>query len=157
MQEQLNDSHETEEDEEEDEATLLENVIPRLGPDDPCRMLLTGEERDAALLIKQLIEADPELDNLNDFQYAQLALMIDLDYQDLDETELLPKLLDRARKLQVIRQEYSIVETFEHAQQVVHRAVDLYGDHFLSYSYSCLLYTSPSPRDQRGSRMPSSA
>ena len=26
-----------------------------------------------------------------------------------------------------------------------------------SNSYSCLLYTSPSPRDQRGSRMPSSA
>eukprot|EP00829_Urostomides_striatus_P000527 TRINITY_DN10587_c0_g1_i1.p1 TRINITY_DN10587_c0_g1~~TRINITY_DN10587_c0_g1_i1.p1 ORF type:complete len:100 (+),score=41.51 TRINITY_DN10587_c0_g1_i1:40-300(+) len=25
------------------------------------------------------------------------------------------------------------------------------------WSYSCLLYTSPSPRDQRGSRMPSSA
>ena len=24
-------------------------------------------------------------------------------------------------------------------------------------AYSCLLYTSPSPRDQRGSRMPSSA
>ena len=24
-------------------------------------------------------------------------------------------------------------------------------------SYNCLLYTSPSPRDQRGSRMPSSA
>ena len=26
-----------------------------------------------------------------------------------------------------------------------------------SYGYDCLLYTSPSPRDQRGSRMPSSA
>ena len=25
------------------------------------------------------------------------------------------------------------------------------------YFYACLLYTSPSPRDQRGSRMPSSA
>ena len=25
------------------------------------------------------------------------------------------------------------------------------------YGYICLLYTSPSPRDQRGSRMPSSA
>ena len=25
------------------------------------------------------------------------------------------------------------------------------------YRYTCLLYTSPSPRDQRGSRMPSSA
>ena len=27
----------------------------------------------------------------------------------------------------------------------------------LEYHYTCLLYTSPSPRDQRGSRMPSSA
>ena len=27
----------------------------------------------------------------------------------------------------------------------------------IRYTYSCLLYTSPSPRDQRGSRMPSSA
>ena len=29
--------------------------------------------------------------------------------------------------------------------------------HQLCFSTSCLLYTSPSPRDQRGSRMPSSA
>ena len=28
---------------------------------------------------------------------------------------------------------------------------------FLAYNVNCLLYTSPSPRDQRGSRMPSSA
>ena len=28
---------------------------------------------------------------------------------------------------------------------------------FLSFFFYCLLYTSPSPRDQRGSRMPSSA
>ena len=27
----------------------------------------------------------------------------------------------------------------------------------LNHGYTCLLYTSPSPRDQRGSRMPSSA
>ena len=27
----------------------------------------------------------------------------------------------------------------------------------IDQSYGCLLYTSPSPRDQRGSRMPSSA
>ena len=27
----------------------------------------------------------------------------------------------------------------------------------IQFSYTCLLYTSPSPRDQRGSRMPSSA
>ena len=29
--------------------------------------------------------------------------------------------------------------------------------HFGHLAYDCLLYTSPSPRDQRGSRMPSSA
>ena len=29
--------------------------------------------------------------------------------------------------------------------------------HFFIGAYTCLLYTSPSPRDQRGSRMPSSA
>ena len=31
------------------------------------------------------------------------------------------------------------------------------GDDFYQYANGCLLYTSPSPRDQRGSRMPSSA
>ena len=31
------------------------------------------------------------------------------------------------------------------------------GDRFVSVDHTCLLYTSPSPRDQRGSRMPSSA
>ena len=30
-------------------------------------------------------------------------------------------------------------------------------DKFIEFIYGCLLYTSPSPRDQRGSRMPSSA
>ena len=31
------------------------------------------------------------------------------------------------------------------------------GAGFSNLEYACLLYTSPSPRDQRGSRMPSSA
>ena len=35
--------------------------------------------------------------------------------------------------------------------------VPLVVDHKRGSVYSCLLYTSPSPRDQRGSRMPSSA
>ena len=33
----------------------------------------------------------------------------------------------------------------------------LSGNHHSAGYYDCLLYTSPSPRDQRGSRMPSSA
>ena len=35
--------------------------------------------------------------------------------------------------------------------------VDAIATARLDTHYSCLLYTSPSPRDQRGSRMPSSA
>ena len=31
------------------------------------------------------------------------------------------------------------------------------GNFAMDYAMGCLLYTSPSPRDQRGSRMPSSA
>ena len=33
----------------------------------------------------------------------------------------------------------------------------LLGITVITFVFSCLLYTSPSPRDQRGSRMPSSA
>ena len=33
----------------------------------------------------------------------------------------------------------------------------LHMGHVRNYTIGCLLYTSPSPRDQRGSRMPSSA
>ena len=43
-------------------------------------------------------------------------------------------------------------------------SIKIYGDwleevmsELIEQGYLCLLYTSPSPRDQRGSRMPSSA
>ena len=36
-------------------------------------------------------------------------------------------------------------------------SIYLRADKMLDYGFVCLLYTSPSPRDQRGSRMPSSA
>ena len=37
-------------------------------------------------------------------------------------------------------------------------SLQMYGAIFMmAGAYTCLLYTSPSPRDQRGSRMPSSA
>ena len=35
--------------------------------------------------------------------------------------------------------------------------LEFLGDRILGLVLTCLLYTSPSPRDQRGSRMPSSA
>ena len=38
-----------------------------------------------------------------------------------------------------------------------HRVAVVSGQVVMKQSTACLLYTSPSPRDQRGSRMPSSA
>ena len=58
---------------------------------------------------------------------------------------------------QVTKMAYSMVSVFGMNEKVGN--VSFYGmpqDNF-NKPYSCLLYTSPSPRDQRGSRMPSSA
>ena len=50
----------------------------------------------------------------------------------------------------------TVVEGVE-TQQQLKSVIELGCDYIQGYYYSCLLYTSPSPRDQRGSRMPSSA
>ena len=41
--------------------------------------------------------------------------------------------------------------------EVGYQATEIEGPHGLTVSPDCLLYTSPSPRDKRQSRMPSSA
>ena len=53
-----------------------------------------------------------------------------------------------------------LVETFESLRKRNILPLLRFGDpptEILNLAESCLLYTSPSPRDQRGSRMPSSA
>ena len=62
---------------------------------------------------------------------------------------------------------YLLVKKNDQAQRHFHKACKLaprfapawigFGNAFAAQDESCLLYTSPSPRDQRGSRMPSSA
>ena len=66
--------------------------------------------------------------------------------READDRSVMDSLLDELS-------EADLLETGEHlayTQAGVQRAV-------LRKLKSCLLYTSPSPRDQRGSRMPSSA
>ena len=48
-------------------------------------------------------------------------------------------------------------ESSGHTQEVLEARTDCDQDVVVLSCKSCLLYTSPSPRDQRGSRMPSSA
>ena len=45
----------------------------------------------------------------------------------------------------------------ESEERLAARDAAWFSERLRSGSYACLLYTSPSPRDQRGSRMPSSA
>ena len=45
----------------------------------------------------------------------------------------------------------------ESQAQIRNRPIAQEVGRFLGLGWGCLLYTSPSPRDQRGSRMPSSA
>ena len=54
---------------------------------------------------------------------------------------------------------HKIYEPSHHSDQSFYRAVALgvKSHHWPFGNMACLLYTSPSPRDQRGSRMPSSA
>ncbi|CAB9528729.1 expressed unknown protein [Seminavis robusta] len=121
---------EREEEMEGERATRPQEAAPPrpLGPYDPGRMRLSEEERTWALEIKQAIEANPELDNLNDFCCAQLALT--------EEPGDLESTLQRAHHLQEIRQEYNVVDSFECSKRTVHQAFDRFPGHFLSFSFS---------------------
>ena len=50
-----------------------------------------------------------------------------------------------------------LTSTMADAKKLAKSAADSGALFALTHNYTCLLYTSPSPRDQRGSRMPSSA
>ena len=74
----------------------------------------------------------------------------------------LSKILTKYKKIHILSDDiyehitYDKAKFFTIAQisSLKNRTLTMNG---VSKSYACLLYTSPSPRDQRGSRMPSSA
>ncbi|CAB9500140.1 expressed unknown protein [Seminavis robusta] len=98
----------------------------RESEEDYSRMQLTDEERQWALNVKQAIEDDPELDSVSDFWVAQLALI------EQGDTEAA---LERAHQMQSFRQEYGILDTYEHGKQVLHEFMDLFPEFFLSFSF----------------------
>ncbi|CAB9516621.1 expressed unknown protein [Seminavis robusta] len=113
---------------EEDETERFEDPIPTvLGIDDPRRMQLTREELEWARDVKELIEGYPELENLSDFMYAQLAIISRGDLEDA---------MRRAIGLQRFRQEYNIHDTQEAGIQCLQRMTQLFPRHLLSFSFS---------------------
>lgn len=107
----------------------VEESLPAImGPDDPLRMKLTRQELEWALDIKDVMEMMPELDNLNDFWYAQYAIICEDDIEDA---------VTRALALQHFRQEYKIVDEYPYAhRKMTSLIIDLMPRQWLSFSFS---------------------
>ena len=81
-------------------------------------------------------------------QLIRLAVREDLDrYCDWTTVSLVPQ--DAKGKANIVSREHGIISGLAAIQEGI--------DELNADLQICLLYTSPSPRDQRGSRMPSSA
>lgn len=115
--------------EEEEEEDALHQEIP-LPPvllhDDPGRMLITKEERRIALLIKQGVLENPEINEVSDFMCAQLAIV------DGDNIEVS---LDRLAKWQWVLDEYKIVRTAEDCVQCFQKMLKIMPLYHLGFAY----------------------
>jgi hypothetical protein len=124
---------EDDEDEDDDDVNDEEEEEPIpaiMGPDDPQRMRLTRAEAQWALDIKYVIENLPEVDNLSDFWYAQLAIICKDNVEDA---------VRRAIGLQSFRQEYSILESLTDGSRHISDFTRLAPQFLLAVSYSQLV------------------
>lgn len=90
------------------------------------RMEISTEERRWAFAIKTVIEREPEVDNLSDFLYVQLALI------DKDNVEAA---VERAYKMQAFREEYKIVENLNQGRQCYQGGINQFPGFFLSINF----------------------
>jgi hypothetical protein len=92
------------------------------------RMALSPHHRAWALAIKAAIEADPELDNLNDYSYVQLAIACH------GNVELA---LEKARDMQGFREEYEVRDSLEDAKKTIWEYSNLFDEQvIIAFSYS---------------------
>lgn len=97
-----------------------------LGLHEDGRMRLTREERRWGLELKQAVQALPDLDELTDFWYAQIALVVG---GDLEQG------VERVYGLQHYRQEHDIKEELEHAKIMLARYLKRMRGHILHFEY----------------------
>lgn len=137
MQAQAVEGHINNNNNDNDDNRIQVEMVPLTVPvssEDAEKMELLEEELDLAVGIKELVEADPTIDNLTDFQYAQFAI-VELAEMDAGLVDV-EKIGQRIQQLQEIKQEYKIVDTYEFGARVIQKALDLYGGHFLGFSYN---------------------
>jgi hypothetical protein len=111
---------------ERQDMEVEESWYGQLAVNDPQRLMLIHEEAWWALDIKIAIEGAPELENLSDFMYAQLALICQDDVEDA---------VSRARALQWYRREHGIVESYEEGRCALNELLDLQPEWLLYFGF----------------------
>lgn len=96
-------------------------------PLNPRRMIITYEERELALDIKEAIKADPEISNLSDFMYAHLALVV---------KDNVAEALRRAEQLQGFREEYGILDNAKEGNACFKKFVQQHPRQLLNFSFN---------------------
>jgi hypothetical protein len=99
---------------------------PNHGPDDPERMHLTEQEFEQAWTIRQAIEGMPEIDNLSDFMYCQLAII---------EKDNVQAAVERAWQLQLFRQNYDIRDTVADGKKYIRKLMDLAPGFLMDFGF----------------------
>ena len=113
-EQELDEDDEDEEEEDEEGENNPLGVAPPIAPGESAStatqdpMKLTDQEVAWAWAIKTAIEQDPELDNLTDFMYAQLAL---------NDGGNLEAALERVTNLQYFREEYKVVDNLQEGKR----------------------------------------
>ena len=108
---------------------VADHVVPGMegGHCDPRRMALSEQEHEWAMSVKAAIEGSPEIDNLSDFMYVQLAVV---------HQGNLANAVESASRLQQTRQDYSLLDTYEEGIRIQQKMVQLFPGMYLSFTYA---------------------
>jgi CRAL/TRIO domain len=96
------------------DPTIQAPLPPIMSQDDPRRMLLTEQERQWAIDVKNMVEMIPDIDGRSDFWCAQLALVCQGDFVEA---------VRRLNGLQDFMEEYSIFDTLEDAERAIREGI----------------------------------
>lgn len=105
----------------------VEDLSKVLTLDDPDRMKLTQQEHRQAMEIKAMVEMSPDLDDLCDLMYVQLAIICRDNVTDAAQ---------RCYAMQHFREEYKILDTPQEGRRYVEWLVRLHPKHICSFGFS---------------------
>lgn len=113
---------------EEAEQFRAEEDLDRvLGEDDPDRMKLTEQEHGWAVMIKNMVEMSPDIDDLPDYMYAQLALVCKGNVENA---------IQRCYGLQDFREEHKVLDEYQEGCRCFEEVFRLFPEQNLSFSFS---------------------